>query len=300
MQIEECIQKFLLYLERQRRYSQATCLTYGKVLQKFSNLFKENATIEEFNFSKCREFILEQHKNKLNPTSIRLYIACLKSFDKFLVQQGILKQKVTLNLVFPKQPSRLVTFIPQKTLSPQELAITENDSLIQTRRRFLLEILYGSGLRISECTTLHWNDLDFKNLLIKVLGKGNKERLVPITLATKEWALAYKVQLEKSSLMPTPTSFIFVNKNNLPLNTRTLRQDIYDILNQIGWKGKASPHVLRHSFATHLLENNASIMGVKEMLGHQSLSTTQVYTHVSAERLKKAFQQAHPRSGKKD
>lgn len=300
MQIVELIQKFLLYLERQRRFSEATRDTYGKILKKFSIMLNENASLDDFNYTNCRKFVLEQHHLGLKPSSIRLHIACLKSFDKYLVQQGISTKKVTNDLVFPKLPSRLVTFLPQNELKKENLPdILEND-LRGIRRRFLLEILYGSGLRISEVVQLRWQHLDFKKKLVRVFGKGSKERLVPLTQTSIEWAKKYKNELSIKGRLPTKDSHLFENENGFPLNSRTLRQDIYDILHQAGWKGKASPHVLRHSFATHLLENDANIMGVKEMLGHQSLSTTQVYTHVTAEKLKKAFQQAHPRSGKKD
>lgn len=299
MQIGELTEKFLLYLERQRRFSSATVQTYGKILKKFLEELKENDNLENFTHNTCRSFILTQHKNNLKPSSIRLHIACLKSFDKYLVQQGITEKKVTNDLVFPKIPSRLVSFLPQKNLSPENFPNLEGSSLQSLRKRFLLELLYGSGLRISECSNLQWKHLDLKNKLVRVLGKGNKERIIPLTNATEEWANKYQEELRKLGRIPSPETFLFDNGKGSSLSTRMLRQDIYDILHQIGWKGKASPHVLRHSFATHLLENNADIMGVKEMLGHQSLSTTQVYTHVTAEKLKKAFNNAHPRSGKK-
>jgi len=164
------------------------------------------------------------------------------------------------------------------------------------RARILLELIYGSGLRISECQMLTWDRIDTNAKLVRVLGKGNKERIVPLTESFIDRIANYKQMQVKAGHLPTATGYFFLSDNSKPFGLRTLRNDIQHLLREIGWEGKASPHVLRHSFATHLLENGAEIMSVKEMLGHSNISTTQVYTHVNAERLRAAFKKTHPRA----
>ena len=196
----------------------------------------------------------------------------------------------------PKRPKRLVSFLSQKDLAPEKFPEIENPTLPLIRARVLLELIYGSGLRISECQNLTWSKIDLSNRQVRVLGKGNKERIVPLTHDLVRWLNAYKLKLTEENRWASSNSPVFLNEHGEAHDVRTLRRDIHDLLKSIGWEGKASPHVLRHSFATHLLENGADIMSVKEMLGHSSLATTQVYTHVSAERLKEAFKKTHPRA----
>lgn len=296
MNIHEAVQKFLLFIERERRYSEATVKTYGTVLQQFLETLESDFAAENLTKEKYKLFIRERRmKDNLATASIALEVACLKSFTKFLIRSKVLAVNIAEDLAAPKREKRLVTFLPQKTLDLSNLPEIENPTLQMVRARFLLEIIYGSGLRISECQGLVWSRLDLKNLQVRVIGKGNKERIVPITESTVTWANKYKEKLAEEHMLPAIQSPVFINSEGKALNVRTLREDIYGILHGLGWEGKASPHVLRHSFATHLLENDANIMGVKEMLGHASLNTTQVYTHVTAERLKAAFKKTHPR-----
>ena len=296
MQIAGCIKNYLLYIERQRRFSPATIRTYSQVLQKLQKYFHDIDSIENLTAQKLRLFIRHARtEEELNVKTIALYIACLKSFFRFLLTKHLVKTNESEKLESPKLPKRLVNFIPQKTLDLKNIPEIENPTFQMVRARFLLELLYGSGLRISECTSLTLNHFDLKNLLVRVFGKGNKERIVPLTDISVKWLQIYKNKLLEENRILTPATPLFSGESGKPYNVRTLRRDIYSFLRSIGWEGKASPHILRHSFATHLLENDANIMSVKEMLGHESLSTTQVYTHVTAERLKEAFKKAHPR-----
>jgi integrase/recombinase XerC/integrase/recombinase XerD len=143
---------------------------------------------------------------------------------------------------------------------------------------------------------LTWDRINEKEFLVRVLGKGNKERIVPLTESFVSRIANYKQMQLAAGHVPTATGYVFLSEDGKPFGRRTLRNDIQHLLREIGWEGKASPHVLRHSFATHLLENGAEIMSVKEMLGHSNISTTQVYTHVNAERLRAAFKKTHPRA----
>lgn len=297
MLVRAAVEGFLTHAERQLRFSPATITAYRLILEKFLGTVPEELEVSELSLAAFRAFIRdEQLKGKLAPASIALHVACLKSFGKFLAQSHLTEQNLTRKLATPKLPKRLVTFIPQKTLAVKNLPELENPSLPMVRARFLLELIYGSGLRVSECAALKWSSFNFKERSVRVLGKGNKERIVPVTALTELWAGKYRDKLAEASLLPVSSSPVFMNRSRRPNSTRTLRSDIYGILRALGWEGKAGPHTLRHSFATHLLENGADIMGVKELLGHSSLSTTQVYTHVTAERLKEAFKKSHPRN----
>jgi site-specific recombinase XerD len=297
MSLQNHISNFLTYLETRRRFSPRTIDTYRKSLDKFLALVGEGALLESFSEMQVKSFVWDlKMRQKLSPTSICEHLAALKSFGKYLVRSSILETNPTENIPMPKRPKRLVAFLGQKDLAEEKFPEIENPTLPQVRARVLLELIYGSGLRISECQSLTWDRLREKERLVRVLGKGNKERIVPITDSLVERLGLFRAKLTESGHLVSATGFVFISEDGKPYSIRTLRNDIRDLLREIGWEGKASPHVLRHSFATHLLENGAEIMSVKEMLGHSSISTTQIYTHVNAERLKQAFKKTHPRA----
>ena len=295
--LAEHTQHFLDYIALQRQYSPRTVDTYKKSLGKFLATLPENAPLEAITTASIRAFVWKlRTEEKLVPASIGLHVASLKSFGKFLVRNHLMESNPAGTVPIPKKPQRLVSFLSQKDLQESHFPELDNPTLPMVRARVLLELLYGSGLRISECQNLTWMGLDFSANTVRVIGKGRKERIVPLTHTMKNWFKLYRDKLGEAGRMPTLKGPVFLNEQGEAHNVRTLRNDISTLLKSIGWEGKASPHVLRHSFATHLLENGADLMSVKEMLGHSSLATTQVYTHVSAERLKESFKKAHPRA----
>ena len=290
------VEKFLKYISLERRFSPRTVKTYQESLEKFQHFLPENAELSAFTTEAIRRFIWEMRQDEnLKISSIDLHIACLKSFGKYLVRSHALENNPAEIIPMPKQPKRLVSFLSQKDLADEKFLQIENPTLPMLRARVLLELIYGSGLRISECQSLTWLRLDFPNRTVKVFGKGGKERIVPLTHEAIHWFHLYQGKLSEAGRNSSGKNPVFLNEHGNAHDVRTLRRDIHDLLRSIGWEGKASPHVLRHSFATHLLENGADLMSVKEMLGHSSLATTQVYTHVSAERLRESFKKAHPR-----
>lgn len=297
MNLQNHISNFLTYLETQRRFSPRSIDTYRKSLDKFLALVGEEALLESFSEMQVKSFVWDlKMRQNLSPASISEHLAALKSFGKYLVRSTILEVNPAGNVPMPKRPKRLVAFLGQKDLAEKNFDDIDCSTLPQIRARVLLELIYGSGLRISECQSLTWDRLREKERLVRVLGKGNKERIVPITDSLVERLGLFKTKLTEAGHLVSATGFVFVSEDGKPYSIRTLRNDIQSLLRDIGWEGKASPHVLRHSFATHLLENGAEIMSVKEMLGHSSISTTQIYTHVNAERLKQAFKKTHPRA----
>lgn len=297
MQFFDYTKQFLDFLRTQRRYSPCTIETYRKSLEKFTEIVGRDSSLKVFSESSIKSFVWDMKmKQKLAPTSICEHLAALKSFGKYLVRSQVLQKNPAENVPMPKRPKRLVSFMSQKDLSPEKFPELVDPTLPQVRARFLLELIYGSGLRISECQSLTWDRIREKERLVRVLGKGSKERIVPITDSLIQWLGLFRTMLIEASHLPSPTGFVFLSEDGKPYSIRTLRNDIHNLLRDVGWEGKASPHVLRHSFATHLLENGAEIMSVKEMLGHSNISTTQIYTHVNAERLKAAFKKTHPRA----
>ena len=289
--LSEHTENFCKYIALERRFSMQTVSTYQKSLAKFLQTLRPEAELKDFTIENIRTYVWQmRQKEDLAIASIDLHIACLKSFGSYLVRSHLLDSNPAEAVPMPKRPRRLVSFLSQKDLGE------ENPTLPMVRARVLLELIYGSGLRISECQSLTWSRMNLSAKSVRALGKGSKERIVPLTQDLIRWLNTYKLKLADEGRFVSPHAPVFLNEHGQAYDVRTLRRDIHDLLRSIGWEGKASPHVLRHSFATHLLENGADLMSVKEMLGHSSLATTQVYTHVSAERLKEAFKKTHPRA----
>lgn len=295
--LSEHTENFCKYIALERRFSKQTVNTYQKSLAKFLQTLRPEAELKDFTIENIRTYVWQmRQKEDLAIASIDLHIACLKSFGSYLVRSHLLDSNPAEAVPMPKRPKRLVSFLSQKDLGEENFPEIENPTLPMVRARVLLELIYGSGLRISECQSLTWSRIDLSAKSVRALGKGSKERIVPLTQDLIRWLNTYKLKLADEGRFVSPHAPVFLNEHGQAYDVRTLRRDIHDLLRSIGWEGKASPHVLRHSFATHLLENGADLMSVKEMLGHSSLATTQVYTHVSAERLKEAFKKTHPRA----
>ena len=295
--LSEHTDNFCKYIALERRFSMQTVSTYQKSLAKFLQTLRPEAELKDFTIENIRTYVWQmRQKEDLAIASIDLHIACLKSFGSYLVRSHLLDSNPAEAVPMPKRPRRLVSFLSQKDLGEENFPEIENPTLPMVRARVLLELIYGSGLRISECQSLTWSRIDLSAKSVRALGKGSKERIVPLTQDLIRWLNTYKLKLADERRCVSPHAPVFLNEHGQAYDVRTLRRDIHDLLRSIGWEGKASPHVLRHSFATHLLENGADLMSVKEMLGHSSLATTQVYTHVSAERLKEAFKKTHPRA----
>lgn len=269
-----------------------TVSTYRRILEEFELFLGPR----EFSPELIRKWLWElKTRRKLAVATISQAVACLKSLGKFMVRTGMVPVNPAGMVATPKRPQRLVEFLSQRELDPSRLPTPEPNDEIGIRARTLLELFYGSGIRLAECATLHWGDLDESARLVRVLGKGSKTRIVPVTQSSLTWLTQYRECLHQRGIFSLPGDAIFRNPKGGALSARSMETDIHSLLRLIGWEGKASPHVLRHSFATHLLDQGADLMAVKEMLGHSSLSTTQVYTHITPERLKESYRKAHPR-----
>ena len=290
--MEKWTEAFLLHLQN-KNFSPHTWQGYGEDLREFAAFCTARKADVSKGFSPAlvRSFLATlSNKHPARNTVLRK-IAALRSFTHYLLEQGYITQ----------DPFKLLPAPKRERLLPKFLTTDEADRLIDTaaekgryaaRNRALFELIYSSGLRRSEVTGLKIADVDFFNGVVKVLGKGNKERYVPVTDA------ALKAIKDYLATRPHPQGqdALFLNKNGTPLTGDGLAYIFKNLAIQSGIARKISPHSLRHSFATHLLNNGCDLRSLQEMLGHKSLAATQVYTHVSLEKLKSVYQHAHPKN----
>lgn len=292
-------QRFLAYLEHERRASPLTRATYGGDLQQFQEFLAEQQAQGEITRLLLRKYFSMLSRGGLMAATVNRKLACLRSFFKFLWREGAVRHNPTSNLVFLKKPLRLPHFLTQNEVR-MALAAIPTDALEGIRDSAIMELFYSSGLRLRELSGLKVPDVDFANMQVQVAGKGNRQRLVPLgrvaARALRRW-LDWRCEKLKPS--GSGMAHLFLNKGGTALSPKAIAQVVARRLGGFTDPSKAHAHALRHSFATHLLEEGADLVAVKEMLGHASLGTTQIYTHVTAERLKAAYRQAHPRAEKR-
>lgn len=291
---------FISFLEKERGYSSHTVRNYLSDLEQFFSFLRRRKgpplAAEAVEPKILREFMAELHSIRLKKTSIARKLASVRTWFQFLLKEG----KIVSN------PARLVATPRVEKPLPKILSVEEVHHLIEAphgesslslRDRAILEILYSSGLRAEELVGLNIDDLQFREGLVRVRGKGKKERIVPIGGFAIQAIQAYLDSVRKErKFVETP---LFLNRFGGRLTTRSVGRIVTGYSSQMGKQGAISPHGLRHSFATHLLDRGADLRAIQEMLGHASLSTTQRYTHLSMGRLITVYDQAHPRSKKK-
>lgn len=291
--MKELIDAYLLHLEN-KNFSALTIKSYRADLEEFLSFSntRGKTTLADFNSTHIRNFLasLQNFKDPARNTMLRK-IASLRSFAAYLLRQGKLESN----------PFKLLPAPKRQRLLPKFLSLPETDRLLDTasqspkfaaRDKALFELMYSSGLRRSEVTGLKIRDIDFFNGVVKVFGKGAKERLVPVTDAALQ-AIKIYLACRKN---PQKDEALFLNKNGTPLTGDGLAYIFKNTAIASHLARKVTPHSLRHTFATHLLNNGCDLRSLQEMLGHKSLSATQVYTHVSLEKLKNVYQNAHPKS----
>jgi len=232
----------------------------------------------------------------LMAVTINRKLACVRAFFKFGMMESAVQHNPASNLPFLKKPVRLPDFLTQREVSAA-LAAIPRDTLEGAGDAAIMELFYGSGLRLRELSGLKTTDVDFSNMQVSVVGKGNRQRLVPLGRVA---AVAVKAWLERreeiTRTVKTGDTHLFLHRNGKALSPEIIGKRVARLLSRFTDPSKAHPHALRHSFATHLLDEGADLIAVKDMLGHSSLAVTQIYTHVTAERLKTAYRQAHPRA----
>jgi integrase/recombinase XerC len=301
--LREAVDAYLGHLRDERGCSPHTILAYGRDLAKLVDWRGASAAaappkgIADLDKRGLQLFLSAQAR-KLSPGSQSRLLACLKGFGKFLVSEYRLGRNPAQGIAFPRRESKLFT-VAGETFLNETLAPPAADEKAETfeaaRTRLCLEMFYGSGLRLSELTGLKWNQFGRDGSQARVLGKGSRFRTVPLTDSARAALQEYRGLCRERGISAA-TGPVLVSAKGKPVGNRIIQRCVTDRLHAMGRRGKSSPHVLRHSFATHLLDNGADLLAVKEMLGHASLSTTQKYTHVSVRKLKETYAKAHPRA----
>jgi len=296
MHLSDAIRQFIAYLTFEKRYAPHTILAYQTDLEQFVLFVTgnfESETIKEVTTAFVRTWLAGLKDEKLAARSINRKISTLKSFFKYLLRQGLLDQSPLATLSGPKNPGRLPVYIEQSQLDRLWQADIFPDTWDGVTAQLVLKTLYELGLRRSELINLRVGQLDFSQRTIRVIGKGNKERILP---ASQELLGLFKTYLERRSHLPhLESEQVLVQENGKPIQPQWVYNAVKSYLSTITTQDKKSPHVLRHSFATHLTNNGADLNAVKELLGHSSLAATQVYTHNSIDKLKKVHGLAHPK-----
>jgi tyrosine recombinase XerC len=286
--IDRYIEKFIRYLEIEKNYSSHTILNYKLDLSDFK-IFLGEVDIAKVEYLLLRKYLAVLKEKKLGSRSVARHLSVLRSFFRFLNREGFLKSNPILSISSPKLEKHLPLFMTEEEVS-KVLAVVSADNELGLRNRAILEIFYSTGMRISELAGLRASDIDLIGGVIKVFGKGRKERLVPVG----DIALsALRIYLEKRKKQ---SDILFLNKNGSRITVRGIRNAVKKYLCAAGMKQGVSAHTLRHSFATHLLNRGADLRSVQELLGHANLSTTQIYTHLTTDRLKSVYDKAHPRA----
>jgi integrase/recombinase XerC len=297
--MEELVQNFRDYLGSERNYSKHTVKAYITDIGEFSRVIKEKKLAGEkdggIDFGKLDEKSVRAYISWLytrnSRTSISRKLATVRTFFEFLIRKGVIKYNLAKLVPTPKGEKRLPTFLTVDEVI--KLLSIEGEGALLSRDVAVLELLYSSGLRVSELVGIELNDIDLKNLTVKVLGKGGKERIVPV--GSKAAGALNKYLPERLGMNPKG-DHLFVSSRGGRLNVRSVDRIIRKYASLAGIPKNVSPHVLRHTFATHLLGGGADLRAIQEMLGHKSLSTTQKYTHTSIEKLMEIYDKTHPRA----
>ncbi len=299
----EYINLYIESLQVERNYSEHTCVAYRSDLEQFRQYAAARIGIQEVNIGGItrlflRDFFAQLMEHGAARKSVRRKIAALRSFFRFLVRRHILVLNPAEGLISPKLEKRLPVFIDEKSIE-RLFTLPDQSTAEGCRDSALLELFYGTGIRLSELIGLRLRDVDLNNRTIKVLGKGAKQRVVPIgdkaLIALKRY-LEHRHELYTEESLVDDLEGVFLTIHGRKMYPKGVNLIVKHYLEQVSEVEKKSPHVLRHSFATHMLDRGADLRAVKELLGHESLSTTQIYTHVTVERLKKAYAQAHPKA----
>ncbi len=287
--MEKYIEKFIRYMEIEKNYSTHTILNYKLDLQDFSR-FLSGTELEKVDYLMLRKYLAVLKEKKLGSRSVGRRLSALRSFFRFLSRERYIKSNPILMLSSPKLDKHLPSFMTEDEVYKLiESAFAKNDKdLLGLRDRAILETFYSSGFRISELVGLNINDLDVISGVVKIRGKGKKERIVPIGEAALSTIKKYLDKRKKQA------DAVFLNNNSRRITTRGVRDIVVKYLRVAGIKPGVSAHTFRHSFATHLLNRGADLRTVQELLGHANLSTTQIYTHLTTERLKSVYDKAHP------
>jgi len=287
-------EQFSNYIQHERRLSKHTLLSYQTDLKQFQKFLSETFHLTNFTkaeYNEIRAWIVDLKDRGIENRSINRKISTLKTFYKHLLIQGQIEKSPLLKITSPKQSKKLPVYFEQKTLNKLFEAQNFTNDYKGIRDILILELLYGTGMRLSEL--IHIKEEDIIGKEIKVLGKGNKERLIPLT--ENILLLIEKYKIKKEGEFETNNNYLLLTNKGNKMYDKFVYNTVNTYLGKVTNEKKRSPHTLRHSFATNMLNNGAKLHSIKEILGHASLSATQIYTHNSIERLKETYKKFHPK-----
>ena len=292
------IARFCNYLRFTKRGSEHSVVAYQNDLEQFSAFCKsayETSDPAEINFAMVRSWVLELMENNLDPRSVARKLSAIRSFFRFLQKETLIKSNPALRVKAPKVKKNLPVFVEADDMEQMLYDLEKYADDFEGMRNYsIIDLFYRTGMRLSELTGLKTSDIDVPQLEVKVLGKRNKERIIPLT---PDFVASYKryLSLRNESAERRQSAFLFCLNAGEKLYPKKVYSIVHDTLDLYTSISKKSPHVLRHTFATHLLNRGAELNSIKELLGHASLAATQIYTHNSIEQLKEVHKKAHPR-----
>ena len=292
------IRSFLDYLQFQKRYSQHTIISYQNDLSAFADFMETTfgeVELKQIIPSMIRSWLASLKEGGMESKSINRKISALKSFFKFQIREQNLQASPMVTIVSPKNKKRLPQFVDEKHINTLFNYVEFPDNWEGKTDRLVLQLLYNTGMRQAELGALKERQVDKSNRVIKVLGKGNKERVIPVSIELMNSLLSYMNE-KRAMFQKFDDEHVLVNAKGKKLYPKYVYNRVRQYLSLVTTIDKKSPHVLRHTFATHLLNNGAELNAVKELLGHSSLAATQVYTHNTIEKLKDVYKKAHPKA----
>lgn len=290
--MEKILDNFYEYLE-EKNYSSNTILSYKKDLDQFK-IYSKDMNIKNIDYEYIRKYIHFLYEKKYTSKSISRHISSLKSFFKFLMLNDVIKVNPMILISSPKIEKKLPNYLNYNDLE-KILSVPDKNDILGLRNALILELLYSCGVRVSELVNIKLSDIDFSNNRILILGKGNKERFVLYGKVCSDLLEKY-LNESRTKLIKKQNDYLFLNKFGGQITDRAIRMIIDDVIKKSSLKLKISPHTFRHTFATHLLNEGADLKIVQDLLGHENISTTGIYTHVSNERLRNTYLKAHPRA----
>lgn len=302
--MEEYINVFMNYLKNERRYSQQTILAYSKDLYEFSDYLESSgeSDITQLTYQDFRLFLAYLNERDLARTTISRKLSSLRSFFKFCLKRGWIDSNPMELIQYNVKKKHLPDFFYQDEMEQIFKAVEQSDSPMQLMHSALIETLYATGMRVSELSNLTLSQIDFDMSLVRVIGKGDKERIIPIgdvaLNALRTYMDELRPQLIKNSTAENQ-DFVFLTKTGLQLSPSLVRKTLNTIVKNAGLNLSIHPHKLRHTFATHLLNNGADMRSVQELLGHEDLSSTQIYTHITKDSLRNTYLDVFPRAKRK-
>ncbi len=294
--MKDVLNKFVIYLKDEKNYSDYTITNYSIDIEEFYVfLKKENITrLQDVDYKVLRKYLNYMTENKYSNKTISRKLSSLRTFFKYLVKKEIINDNPMILISNPKEEKKLPKYLNYGEIE-KILEIPNKETTLGLRNACILEILYSTGIRVSELVNLKISDIDFYNKKIRVLGKGNKERIVLFGNRCENLLERY-IKESRVVLNKKKVEYLFLNNLGQNISVRSIENIIDKIEKEACLKFSISPHVFRHTFATHLLDNGADLNSVKELLGHENLNTTAIYTHVSNERLRKVYLECHPRA----